>query len=309
MKVLFMGTPDFAVPCLKKIVEEQYEIVGVITQPDKPKGRSFTLTPPPVKDYALTQNIPVFQPQTLKDEAILPLLNQLKPEIIFVTAYGKILPEYVLNFPKYGCVNIHASLLPKFRGASPIQWAIVNGEKVTGITSMYMAKGLDTGDMILKTETEISENETAETLHDKLSVLGAENLSQTLKLIKENKAQREVQDDNFATYAPILTKQNTKIDWSKKNNEIYNFIRGLNPFPTAYSTLDGKVIKILSSQLVNNSDNKNAIGTVFEMNNNYFVTCGVGFIKLIEIIPEGKKKMTAEDFFRGHKNLLGEKFN
>jgi methionyl-tRNA formyltransferase len=309
MKVLFMGTPDFAVPCLKRLVEDRYEVVGVITQPDKPKGRSFTLTPPPVKEYALTQNIPVFQPQTLKDEAILPLLNEIKPEIIVVTAYGKILPEYVLNFPMYGSVNIHASLLPKYRGASPIQWSIVNGEKVTGITSMYMAKGLDTGDMILKSETEITENETAGKLHDKLSLLGAENLSQTLKLIKENKAKREVQDDHLSTYAPILTKQNTKIDWSKKNTEIYNFIRGLSPFPTAYSVLDGKVIKIISSEWVNNSDVKKEIGTVFEMDNEYYVSCGEGAIKLLEIIPEGKKKMSAAEFFRGHKNLLGEKFN
>lgn len=303
-----MGTPDFAVPCLEKLINNKYDIVGVITQPDKPKGRSFAITPTPVKVCALTYNIPVFQPQTLKSEAILPLLNDLKPNLIIVTAYGKILPEYVLNYPKLGCINIHASLLPKYRGASPIQWAIVNGETKTGITSMYMAKGIDTGDMILKSETDILETDTAGSLHDKLAILGAENLSQTIELIINNKANRENQDDSKATYAPLLNKVNTKIDCSKDSKTVYNLIRGLNPFPTAYAILEGKTFKILSSNYI--CDNISALncGVVYKNNEDILVKCNNSSIKLLEIIPEGGKKMLATDYFRGHSKLIGCKF-
>ncbi len=303
-----MGTPDFAVDCLERLSIDNYDVVGVITQPDKPKGRNYTITSPPVKVCALTLKIPVFQPQTLKNEEILPLLNDLKPDLIVVTAYGKILPEYILNYPKLGCINIHASLLPKYRGASPIQWSIVNGETKTGITSMYVAKGLDLGDVILKSEIEILETDTVGDLHNKLAVLGAENLSKTIELIINNKAKREIQDDSQATYSPLLTKENTKIDWFKDSKTVYNLIRGLNPFPTAYTTLEGKIIKILSSNYILSKKENTDFGLIYKENNDILVKCKSGHIKLLEIIPEGGKKMLATDYFRGHIKLIGSRF-
>lgn len=300
MKVLFMGTPDFAVPCLKRLIDENYEIVGVITQPDKPKGRGYTLTPPPVKVCALENGFKVFQPETLKNEALKSLLDELKPDIIIVVAYGKILPDYILNYPKFGCINIHASLLPKYRGAAPIQWSIINGESETGITSMYMNSGLDTGDMILKSKVKITEKMTGGELHDLLSETGAENLSETLKLIKEGKAVRTEQNDSEATYAPMLNKEVCKINFEDKANNIYNKIRALNPFPAAYFTLNGRIIKVLDAEVLNEYGKNHSPGEVLD-NKEFTVACSDKAIKLLKIKPEGKKEMDASEFLRGNK--------
>lgn len=309
MKIIFIGTPDFAVPCLERIISDGYEVAAVITQPDKPKGRNFTLTSPPVKVYAITHNIPVFQPLALKNSELelLPLLNVYRPDLIVVAAYGKILPEYFLNFTRLGCINIHASLLPKYRGAAPIQWAIINGEKQTGITSMYMAKEMDSGDIILKSTITIEENDTAGTLFEKLAVLGAENLSKTLKLIESGKAKRESQEHSKATLAPMITKSNTIIDWNNDIELIYNFVRGLNPIPCAHTILNGKMFKILSVQK-SSEFRSGSCGELFEKGNEYYVICRNGSVILKEIVPESCKKMMASEYFRGHKIDSSHKF-
>jgi len=215
MKILFMGTPEFAVPCLEALINSNHQVVGAVTQPDKPAGRGHKLTPPPVKVCAEEHNIKVFQPETLKDFAFKAELTELAPDLIIVVAYGKILPEYILQFPKHGCINMHASLLPKYRGAGPIQWVVINGEKKTGITSMLMEKGLDTGDMLLKCETEIGEYETADQLHDRLMVMGADLMIETIKQLEKGELKPEKQNDAESCYAPMISKETAKIDWSK----------------------------------------------------------------------------------------------
>ncbi|MBQ4067606.1 MAG: methionyl-tRNA formyltransferase, partial [Clostridia bacterium] len=233
MKVLFMGTPDFARTCLSAIVEEGFEIVGVVTQPDKPKGRSYKMTPPPVKVYAEEKGLDVYQPVTLKDEAFKEELEALDPDIIIVAAYGKILPPYIINYPKYGCINAHGSVLPKYRGAAPIQRAIMDGERETGITVMYMNEGLDTGDMILVERTPITEEDTFETLHDRLADIGGRTLVEAMKALEAGTARREKQDDSLATYAEKITKDDCIIDFSVLPEKLLCKIRGLSPFPLA----------------------------------------------------------------------------
>lgn len=307
MRILFMGTPEFAEVSLKALVEDNRDVVCVITQPDKPKGRGYEMAMPEVKVYALEKNIPVYQPDTLKDEAILPLLQEYQPDVIIVVAYGKILPEYVLNFPKYGCINIHGSLLPKYRGAAPIQRAVIDGEKVSGVTSMYMEKGLDTGDMLIKRELPIGRETTAGEYHDALAILGGEVLLETLDALSNGRLTPEKQDDSFSTYASQLSKAEGEINWNNTSDEIYNKVRGLNPWPKAFSFIGGKRFVV---DFVYKSEQRGKAGEVLSADKNgILVACGEGSVLIKEIKVEGKKKMSAEDYLRGHKiekgTLLG----
>ena len=302
MKILFMGTPDFSVPCLKALNESGNEICAVVTQPDKPKGRGHKLTPPPVKVYALDNNIEVYQPETLKDKAILPVLEGKNPDAIVVVAYGKILPEYILNFPKYGCINVHASLLPKYRGAAPIQWSIINGEEKTGVTAMYMEKGLDTGDMIYKAETEIGKDETYGELHDKLSLLGADLIVKTINDLKNGSVPREKQDDTLSNYAPMIERETGHIDWEKPAGEVYNLIRGLTPYPMCYAKYGDEILKIMHARLDENKEKKSGVpGQIFVNKKELNILCGDGFlISVDEIQFKGGKRMTVESYLNGH---------
>ena len=307
MKILFMGTPDFAVPCLEKLIKDGHNIVGVLTQPDKPQGRKMKLTPPPVKELALQNNLEVYQPESLKNDAIKQLLEYKQPELIVVVAYGKILPKYVLDFPKYGCINVHGSLLPRWRGAAPIQWSIIAGDKTAGVTTIKMSEGLDTGDMLLKYETEIGQTETAGELFDRLALSGAELLHDTIEQI--DSIVPEVQDESKANYAHMLDKQMAQIDWSKSNKEIDCLIRGLNPWPIALTTLNGERLKVYSASLQNASGKAGEVLQA-DSKNGLLVACGEGAMLLNEIQAVGGKRMNAKDYLRGHKievgSILGE---
>lgn len=301
MRIIFMGTPEFAVASLDRIVKDGHEVAAVFTQPDRPKGRGYHLTPPPVKVMAQNYGIPVYQPTTLKDEETIQIIKDINPDCIVVVAYGRILPESVLNIPRLGCINVHASLLPKLRGAAPIQWSIINGETETGITTMFMAKGLDTGDMILKAKCDIGPDETFGELHDKLMVIGAETLSKTLTLLEQGKAPREKQDDSLATYAPMIDKNSTLIDWNKSAQEIHNLVRGLNPSPSAYTLFNGLKFKIISSKLHNTESDKTPGSVVSVSEEGFVIACGDGKTLLVkEVQAQGGKKMTAAAYANGH---------
>lgn len=302
MKIVFMGTPDFAVPCLRNLAESEYEIAAVFTQPDKPKGRGYKMIPTPVKSASLEYDIPVYQPLSLRkgDDAsnALEMLREINPDLIVVVAYGQILPKEILELPKYGCINIHASLLPSYRGAAPIQWSVINGEKLTGVTSMLMAEGLDTGDMLLKRETEIGENETASSLHDRLSIIGAELLIDTIKGIEEGSIIPEVQDDSLSSYASRITKDMSELDFSKSAKELHNIIRGI----TGFTTLDGKRLKVYDSRITKISNAEIFENGTVTDTNEFIVKCGDGMgLKFYEIQPEGKKRMKTADYLRGKK--------
>lgn len=301
MRILFMGTPDFAKVCFESLLTTDNEIVGVITQPDKPKGRGYTLMPPPVKVSALENNIKVYQPNTLRDEEFADLLKELDPELIVVVAYGKILPKNVLDYPKYGCINVHGSLLPKYRGAAPIQRALIDGEKTTGITTMYMEEGLDTGDMIEMYEIAIRPEDNFETLHDKLADLGAYALMSTVKIIASGNVKRYKQDDSMSTYAKKIEKTDCLVDFSKTAEDIHNQIRGTSPFPLSFAFLNGKMIKFVSSFLADKTSDK-APGTVVSLEKgNIYVATGCGVIGIDGVLPEGKGRMKASDFINGRK--------
>ncbi len=302
MNIVFMGTPDFAVPCLKALIDSNENVQAVFTQPDKPKGRGYKLTPPPVKELALTHNIPVYQPVSLKNgedaENTIKILEELSPDLIIVVAYGKILPKAILDLPKY-CINVHASLLPKYRGAGPIQWSVLNGEKVTGVTTMLMAEGLDTGDMLLSKSVEIGENETASELHDRLSALGAEVMLETIQAVKNNTLTPVKQDDSLSCYAPMLTKDMCAIDFSKSAQEVHNHIRGLSSFPGAMTMLNGKRLKVYKSVCTNEEFDNISCGTVVNADD-FTVICGDGkCVKFIEVQAEGSKRMNTADYLRG----------
>lgn len=301
MKILFMGTPEFAVPCLEVLIDSKYEVCGVVTQPDKPAGRGHRLTPPPVKAVALENDIEVFQPDTLKDFAFNEELLRLNPDLIIVVAYGKILPEYILNFPEYGCINMHASLLPKYRGAGPIQWAVINGEKKTGITSMRMEKGLDTGDMLLKCETEIGEYETADQLHDRLKVMGAQLLIETIQCLEDGTLNPEKQNDDESTYAPMISKETALIDWTKPARKIINLICGMNSWPVAHTLYMGENMKVYSAVMGKSSKGK--YGQILTADENGIeVLCGDGkSIIITEVQFKGSKRMTVRDYLNGHR--------
>ena len=297
MRIVFMGTPDFAVPILERLIEK-HEVVGVFTQPDKPKGRHMTLTPPEAKVCALEHNIPVFQPESLKHGEAMPILEELKPEVIVVAAYGQILKSDVLDFPPKGCINAHGSILPKYRGAAPIQWAILDDEKYAGVTAMKMGEGLDTGDMLLTKTVEIGENETAGELFDRLAVLAADVIEETLENL--DNITPVPQDDEKSTYARMLKKEDCPIDWSKSQREIHKKICGLNPWPTATANLNDETIKIHMSHLTENKSEK-AAGTIRIDKNKLFVTCGDKTeLEIIEIQPQNGKRMAVKDFLLGH---------
>lgn len=303
MNIVFMGTPDFAVPCLQALIDSGENVQAVFTQPDKPKGRGYKLTPPPVKELAMKHDIPVYQPLSLKKgddaENSMKVLRELSPDLIVVVAYGKILPAEILELPKHFCVNVHASLLPKYRGAGPIQWSVLNGETVTGVTTMLMADGIDTGDMLLKASTSIGENETASELHDRLSVLGAELLIKTIEGIKNDSITPEKQDDSLSCYAPMLTKDMCPIDFSKPASEVHNKIRGLSAFPCASAVLEGKRLKIYKSELVDGLCQNVPCGTIVNAET-FTVVCGDGkCVRFAEIQAEGGKRMKTEDYLRG----------
>lgn len=294
-----MGTPDFSVPCLEELIKNE-EVVGVFTQPDKPKGRGYELTPPPVKVCAQNHNIPVFQPTSMRDGKALEIINTLNAELIIVVAFGKILPKEILTSVKYGCINIHASLLPRLRGSAPIQWSIINGESETGVSSMQMDEGVDTGDWYIKKSLPISQNMNAGELHDALSVLGASLLTETVNLLKENKLEPHKQDDSLSSYAPMLSKELCPIDFSDTAQNIHNKIRGLYPWPVAVTNLNGKVLKVQESMLSDIKTEEKA-GTVISLDSGICVACGDGKTVLLKTIQlEGKKRMNYSDFLRGH---------
>ena len=308
MKILFMGTPDFALFSLCALVEAGEDIIGVVTQPDKPKGRGYTLTPPPVKVYALEKNIPVYQPNTLRGEEFANLLEELSPDLIVVVAYGKILPANVLDFPKYGCINVHGSLLPAYRGAAPMQRAVMEGQTETGITTMMMDVGLDTGDMLLVGKVAIEENDNFETIHDKLGECGAQTLLATLKELRAGTLTRIKQDDSLATYAAKIEKADCLIDFTKSANEVHNQIRGLSPIPLSFTyTPDGKMLKVTSTEIAKREGTLAPCGTVLSLTGGKIeVACGVGSINILSVLPEGKKRMAVSDFINGRKIAVGD---
>ena len=295
-----MGTPDFAVKPLEALIEANHEVVGVFTQPDKPVGRKAILTPPPVKVVAQDNNIPVYQPNSLKNGVGTSVLEELKPDVVIVVAYGKILPKDFLDYPKYGCINIHGSILPEYRGAAPIQRSVLDGKEFAGVTSMQMDVGLDTGDMLLVEKTKIGENETSGELYERLTVIGAELLVKTLEALEKGELTPEKQDDSKSTYAAMLDKSMSPVDWSKSAQEIHNQIRGLDPWPVALTTLDGKNLKLFRSS-VRDDLGSGKPGEAIVLKNGLGVFCGDGKAVLIsEVQYEGKKRMNAADFFRGH---------
>lgn len=304
MRIVFMGTPSFAVPSLKALLDHGKDVVGVYTQPDRPKGRGYKLTPPPVKEVALEAGIPVFQPTTFKDPVVLDELKKLQPELIIVVAYGKILPVSVLELPKYHCINVHGSLLPKYRGAAPIQWSVLNGDTTAGVTTMYMAEGLDTGDMIDRAEVTVGENETASELYDRLSFVGADLLLQTLKSVKKGTVQATPQKEEEATHAPMLTKEMSLLDFHKSAYLVHNLIRGLSDWPCAYTLLDGKRLKVYHSKVV---DLHGKPGQLLN-EKNFIVACADKAVEFCEVQYEGSKRMSGADFLRGKKLQIGKQF-
>lgn len=309
MRIIFMGTPDFAVPTLQAVIDAGYEVAAVFTQPDKAKGRGKSVIYTPVKEKALEYNIPVYQPVKVRDPQVIDQIRALAPEVIVVVAFGQILPKALLDIPPLGCINVHASLLPKYRGAAPIQWAVINGEKVSGVTTMYMGEGLDTGDMILKSTVVLEEKETGGSLHDKLAPLGADLLVKTLDMLKAGTAVREVQDDDQAgEYAKMLDKRMGAIDFSKPAVEIERLIRGLNPWPSAYTKFHGKTCKLWLADVDVNTY-EGAYGEVVAADKHSFtIKTGEGALVVRELQLEGKKRMDSGAFMRGVQIRPGDMF-
>lgn len=301
MRIVFMGTPDFAAASLKKLIDEKYDIAAVFTQPDKPRDRGMKLSYSPVKELALENNIPVYQPTKLRDGTATELIKSLRPDILVVVAYGRILPDDMLEVPKYGAINVHASLLPKYRGAAPIQWAVLNGDKITGVTTMYLASEMDTGDIIYTAETEIGEFETSGELFDRLMVMGAELLDRTLRDIEAGTAPRTQQDHSKASYVKMLDKSLSPIEWAKTPREIIKQIYGLQPWPVATAELDGKVFKIYSAEYTQNKTVKAPGSVVNAGKKGIEIACHGGETLLItELQAAGKKRMKASDYLLGH---------
>ena len=297
-----MGTPEFSVPTLEALIAH-HDVIGVVTQPDKRKGRGKAMACPPVKETALKHNISVYQPVKVREEAFVETLKELEPDVIVVVAFGQILPESILNIPKYGCINVHASLLPKYRGAAPIQWAVINGEKETGVTTMYMAKGLDTGDMIDKIVIPVEPKETGETLHDKLSAAGGKLILETLAKLETGTAVRIPQNDAESSYAGMLTKELGEIDWTKSAAAIERLIRGLNSWPSAYTHMNGKTLKIWDADVeADPANGQTAVpGTVTDVKKGcFYVQTGDGQLKVNEVQLQGKKRMPVQAFLLGY---------
>ena len=299
-KIIFMGTPDFSVPVLRQIIQDGYDCIGVVTQPDRPVGRKKVLTPPPVKVEAEKLGIPVFQPERIKQSEELQTILQLKPDLIVTAAFGQILPLELLTAPKFGCINVHASLLPELRGGAPIHYAIIQGKEKTGVTIMYMAEKLDAGDILTSVEVPILEDDNVGTMHDKLSEAGAKLLSETIPKLLKNELTPIVQDEEKATFASNIQREQEKVDWTQSGEAIYNHIRGLNPWPVAYTLLKGTVLKIWQSKKILN-ENKAAPGTVVNIEDDGIViaTGNETAIKITELQPSGKKRMSAEQYLRG----------
>ncbi len=309
-KILFMGTPDFARISLEALIKADADIIGVVTQPDKPKGRKMVLTPPSVKVAAVEHNIPVYQPNTLRGEEFAALLDTLAPDLIVVAAYGKILPENVINYPKLGCINVHGSLLPKYRGAAPIQRAIIDGERETGVTIMYMDVGLDTGDMLAKVTVPIELFDDFETMHDKLADAGAKLLIETIEKIEAGTAVREKQDDLKSTYAAKIENADCVLDFNDEAKAVYDRIRGLSPFPLSVVEHNGRALKIVRAELSDTIKEHKNPGEVLKCDasgNRIEVACKVGSIAITNLLPEGKSRMTAADFINGRKILAGDR--
>lgn len=307
MRILFMGTPDFARSILEKLHKDGENIVAVVTQPDKPQGRKMILTPPPVKQYAMENGLPVYQPVTLKDGAFAEELSKIDPDLIIVAAYGKILPTYVLDYPKYGCINAHASILPRWRGAAPIQRAIMAGDRLSGVTAMYMAQGLDTGDMILTVRVPITDEDDFGTLHDKLAVAGGEAMTKTIEALRAGTVVREAQNDADATYAAKIENPDCVIDFTKSVTDVYNQVRGLSPVPLALTWMpDGKRLKIVAARKEICSVTA-APGTVVAIEGGTLdIACADGILHVTHLQPEGKGRMAAADFLRGRKLSAGD---
>ncbi len=313
MNIVFMGTPDFAVPCLQALIDSGENVQAVFTQPDKPKGRGYKMLPPPVKLLAEKYGIPVYQPASLKKgddaEMAYKVLKELSPDLIIVVAYGKILPKEILELPKYYCINVHASLLPKYRGAAPVQRCVLDGEKETGVTTMLMEEGLDTGDMLLKISTAIGKDETASELHDRLSVMGAKLLTDTVNAVKSGSITREKQDDTLSSYAAMITKDMCPIDFSKPAAEIHNLIRGLSSSPGAAAMYKGKRLKIFKSTLSDSKTYTDEAGTVIN-EKDFTVVCGDGkAVTFLEVQAEGGKRLKTADFLRGNRVEKGDKLS
>lgn len=301
MRIVFMGTPEFAVPSLKALVEGGHDICGVFTQPDKPKNRGMKLLATPIKEYAITENIPVFQPEKMRDGNALEVLKRLAPDLIVVAAYGKILPVDILALPPKGCINVHSSLLPKYRGAAPINWAILNGECESGVTIMYMAEGLDTGDIIAARSTPIDPNENAQQLHDRLALMGAELVTEIVSQMEHGEIHGSKQDDELSCYAPMLSKELSPIDWGKPAKKIHDQVRGLYPWPSAVSEIDGVRCKIIRTALTEETTMKTAGAFVQADKKGMKISCGNGeVLEILELQPDGKKAMTAAAFLMGH---------
>lgn len=307
-KIVFMGTPDFSVPILQQIINDGYEVIGVVTQPDRPVGRKKILTPPPVKVEALKHAIPVFQPEKIRQEEELEKILSLKPDLIVTAAFGQILPNRLLEAPKYGCINVHASLLPELRGGAPIHYAIIQGKQKTGVTIMYMVEKLDAGDILTNIEVPIAEEDNVGTLHIKLSAAGAKLLSETLPPLLAGRLTPKPQNNEEATFASNIKREQEKINWTKTGEEIFNHIRGLNPWPVAFTTLNGQVLKIWRAKKV--TGQKGAVpGTVLKVETDGFTvsTGNETAINIIELQPSGKTKMMSEQFLRGSKISIGTK--
>lgn len=300
MRIVFMGTPEIALGCLQKIIDEKHEVIGVITQPDKPQNRGKKLGMPPVKELALKYDIPVYQPLKARDEEFVNVLKELNPDVIVVVAYGQILPKSILDIPKFGCINVHVSLLPKYRGAAPINWVIINGEEKTGVTTMYMDEGLDTGDMILQKEFALDNEITAGELHDKMMVVGAETLKETLDLIEKGCAPRTKQNHDEFSYAPMMDKSLGNIDFNKSAKDIHNLVRGVNPWPSAYTTYDGKTMKVWKTKVLNEESQK-APGTILSVDKDGIKVSTLDKVILLEEIQmPGKKRVLVSEYIKGN---------
>ena len=301
MKILFMGTPDIAKGCLEKLINENKNVIGVVTQADKPIGRGKKMGMPPVKELALEHNIPVYQPIKARDEQFINTLKEINPDVIVVVAYGQILPKALLDIPKFGCINVHVSLLPKYRGAAPINWVIINGEEKTGVTTMYMDEGLDTGDIILQREFALSNEITAGELHDTMMVEGSELLIETLDLIEKGTAPRIPQNDEESSYAPIMNKSLGKIDFTKSAKEIHDLVRGVNPWPSAYTTYDSKTMKVWKTKVLDESSNKEC-GTILKVDKEGIRVATKDKVLLIEDIQmPNKKRVAVCEYIKGNK--------
>lgn len=301
-----MGTPDFSVPTLQELINSEHEVAAVVTKPDKPKGRGNKVLFTPVKEVAISNDIQLFQPQKLSEEDFVEAMENIKPDVIVVIAFGKILNKRMLNLPKYGCINVHASLLPKYRGAGPIQWSLINGETETGITTMYMASGIDTGDMLLKEVVKIEDDDTGGSLHDKLSQVGAKLLIKTLKEVQNNTITRVKQNSDESTYAPMLEKSMGNINWEYDAKKIELLIRGLNPWPSAYTYLGNKILKIWSATVIEDNYDGKSGEIVDIMKNGFVVKCKDNSLLINEVQLQGKKRMSADAFLRGYKLERGE---